>query len=255
MLTFGCRGICRAKSQRMDSGFYNAAIKMASDSIRDLDACSENLANASMPGYKRLNVSHTPFSDVLGEQVDSDTPRSTGEYTIDHTQGPLRPTDRPLDLAIEGDGYFVLSDDDKTFYSRNGNFRLSPDGTVVNTLGMAVQTTSGDLHLPPGNSMAQLTIDDERNVRAGTRVIGQLKVVSPGDNDSLERAGSTLFTSKKPLEIDTESSVAGGFLEQSNSSMIDEMVSMMTTLRNYEACQKMLRSADDVEAKMMSKLA
>jgi flagellar basal body rod protein FlgG len=238
----------------MDSGFYNAAIKMASDSIRDLDASSENLANANMPGYKKLNVSHTPFVDVLDAEVENGTPRSIGDFKVDYTQGPLRPTDRPLDFAIEGDGFFVLSDGDKTFYSRNGGFRLSSDGTVVNTLGMALQTISGDLRLPPDSGMEQVTIDDQRNVRVGTRVIGQLKVVSASGTDVLERAGSTLFLSKKPLEVSTDSHVSGGFLEQSNSSMIDEMVSMMTTLRNYEACQKMLRSVDDVESKMMSKL-
>lgn len=240
----------------MDSGFYNAAIKMASDSVRDLDACAENLANANLPGYKRLNVSHTAFSDVLEERVEgSDTPRPEGEYQIDHTQGALRPTGRPLDLAIEGEGYFVLSDGKKTFYTRNGDFRLSPDGSVVNTLGMTVQTTSGELRLPPGSSMEQLSIDEQRNVRAGTRVIGQLKLVAAGSGDVLERAGSTLFQSKKPLEQSASGRVTGGYLEQSNATMIDEMVSMMTTLRNYEACQKMLRSVDDVQTQMMNKLA
>jgi flagellar basal body rod protein FlgG len=237
----------------MDSGFYNAAIKMASDSVRDLDACTENLANAGMPGYKRLNVSHAAFADVLEDKVEADE-RSTGDFTIDYTQGALRPTGRPLDFAIEGDGFFVLSDGEKNFYSRNGAFRLAPDGTVVNTLGMAVQTTSGDLRLPPDSGMEQLTIDEQRNVRAGTRVIGQLKVVSVPDKDVLERAGSSLFLSKKPLDEVAKGSVMGGYLEQSNAQMIDEMVSMMTTLRNYEACQKMMRSVDDVESKMMSKL-
>jgi flagellar basal-body rod protein FlgG len=56
------------------------------------------------------------------------------------------------------------------------------------------------------------------------------------------------------LDEVAKGSVMGGYLEQSNAQMIDEMVSMMTTLRNYEACQKMMRSVDDVESKMMSKL-
>ncbi len=235
----------------MNSGFYSAAIRMASGSVQDMEVHTQNLANSSMPGYKRLESTHTAFADELSSRVggSSDEPVS-----VNQTQGALRSTGRSLDFAIEGEGFFVVSDGQNEYLTRNGNFRVSADGHVVNSLGMAVQTLAGDLAIPAGSSAAQLEIDDELNLRMGEQVLGQLRIDAFRDPAELEQAGTTLFVDNGAAQIDAECKVLNGFVEQSNTGVFEEMVSMMTTMRNYEACQKMLRTVDEADEKMMSKL-
>jgi len=236
----------------MNSGFYNAAIQMANGSVQDMEVHTQNLANSSMPGYKRVESSHTAFADSLQRQVDE--AESSSPLSINHTQGALRATGRPLDFAIEGEGFFVVSDGQREFLTRNGNFRVSAEGHVVNSLGMAVQMVAGDLRIPQGSTAAGLEIDDQLNLRANGKVIGQLRVVAVEQPETLEQAGTTLFVSNGAGETDAGCKVLNGFLEQSNTGIFEEMVGMMTTMRNYEACQKMLRTVDEADEKMMNKL-
>lgn len=237
----------------MNEGFYNAAIKMATSSVQDMEVHTENLANSSMPGYKRLESSHTAFSQVLNAQVEA-SKEPTNPISVNHTQGALRSTGRSLDFAIEGEGFFVVSDGTQEFYTRNGSFRVSSDGLIVNSLGMAVQTTAGDLAIPRGKNASQLVLDDDLSLRIDGKVIGQLRVAAVEDVRALEQVGTTLFVNRGNETDATQCRVLNGCLEQSNTAIFEEMVGMMTTMRNYEACQKMLRTVDDVEEKMMSKL-
>jgi flagellar basal-body rod protein FlgG len=237
----------------MNTGFYNAAIQMATGSVQDMEVHTENLANANMPGYKRLESSRASFSDVMQEQVAAqEKPESA--IVVNHTQGALRGTGRKLDFAIEGEGFFVVSDGTREFYTRNGSFRVTSDGTVVNTLGMPVQTTSGDLRIPPGKNVSQLEIDDKLNILVDKQTVGQIKLVAVEDPTKLEQAGTTLFVNNGEAVSEPQSKVLSGFLEESNTGIFEEMVGIMTTMRNYEACQKMLRTVDAAEEKMMSKL-
>jgi flagellar basal-body rod protein FlgG len=235
----------------MNSGFYSAAIRMANGSVQDMEVHTQNLANSSMPGYKRLESAHTAFADTLSAQVDGG---ATDAVSVNQTQGALRSTGRSLDFAIEGEGFFVVSDGQNEYLTRNGNFRVSADGRVVNSLGMAVQTSAGDVAIPAGLSASQLEIDDKFNLRIGERVIGQLRIDTFRNPAELDQAGTTLFVNNGAEKVNAECKVLNGFVEQSNTGVFEEMVSMMTTMRNYEACQKMLRTVDEADEKMMSKL-
>ena len=238
----------------MESGLYNTAIKLASGSVLDMEICTENLSNAMVPGYKRIDVMHTSFAETLENQVN---PSGAGVLKVNHMQGALRETGRNLDFAIEGDGFFEVSDGKNTYYTRNGQFRVDADGTIVNSVGMAVQRTSGDIQLPPDTSAEMITVDDELTLRIGEREIGQLKIVAFDNKDLLQKAGTTMFTvggEEDLVEVDPQCTVLNGYLEQSNTSVFEQMVGMMTTLRNYEACQKILRSVDETQTKMMNKL-
>jgi flagellar basal-body rod protein FlgF len=238
----------------MESGIYNTAIRLASGSVLDMEICAENLSNASVPGYKRIDVLHTSFAETLAHQVN---PSGAGVMRVNHMQGALRETGRNLDFAIEGDGFFELSDGENTYYTRNGHFRVDADGTIVNSNGMAVQRMSGDLRIPPNTSAQQITVDDNLTLRIGEREIGQLKIVAFDDKSLLQKAGSTLFTvagNEELVEVEPQCKVLNGYLEQSNTSVFEQMVGMMSTLRNYEACQKILRAVDESQGKMINKL-
>ena len=237
----------------MNSGFYNAAIQMSTGSIAEMEAHSENLAHSTMPGYKRMEVNADVFAAMMNKEIPTQDLGSP--IRINHEQGALRVTERPLDFAIEGDGFFMVSDGQREFLTRNGHFTMAADGTVVNSLGMPLQTSSGDLRIPRGFSAEDLVLDEKMNLRVGKKVIGQLKVVAVENPGKLEQAGTTLFSWNGDNEIDAECMVMNKALEQSNTGVFEEMVGIMTTLRNYEACQKMLRQVDEATSKMMDKLA
>jgi len=225
---------------------------MSTGSVQDMEVHTQNLSHSSMPGYKRLESSHASFADAMQRQSGAqDTGKS---LSVNYLQGGLRSTERAFDFAIEGKGFFVVSDGNQEFLTRNGSFRVSADGTVVNSLGMAVQTSAGDLRIPPG-SQGPLELDDALMLKVGAKTLGQLRLISVEDTSMLEQAGTTLFVNQGAAEVEPESKVLQGFLEQSNTSVFEEMVGIMTTLRNYEACQKMLKTVDEADEKMMSKLA
>ncbi len=218
-----------------------------------MEVHSANLANSNMPGFKRVELSSTAFSDQLESQVAPEA-NLAGTLTCNHSQGALRSTGRPLDFAIEGDGFFVVSKEGQEFYTRNGGFQVDADGRVVNSLGMTVQTTTGDLQLPLDGGNGPLEIDEQFNVRMDGNVLGTLKIASVEKPQELESVGNTLFKNNGAEVIAAEGRVMNGFLEQSNAVVVEEMVGMMATLRNYEACQRMLRTVDDADQKMLNKL-
>lgn len=236
----------------MNTGFYSAAIQMSTSSMVDMEVHTQNLSHSSMPGYKRLETDRQSFAKLMERQVAEG--EAIDPIKVNYRQGTLRVTDRSLDFAIEGNGFFVVSDGKQEFYTRNGNFSVTPDGSVVNSLGMHVQTTSGELRIPAGGNASQLVIDDQRNIRIGKQVIGQIKVAAVRDPAALEQAGTTLFINRDGQEADADCTVMNGALEQSNTAVFEEMVGIMTTLRNYEACQKMMRTVDEADGKMMDKL-
>ena len=226
---------------------------MARDYVQDLEATTENMANATTSGYKRIAISRARFDEQLNAMVETKTSEDA-RVVVDHGQGALRETGRSLDFAIEGEGYFVVNDGETDYYTRNGSFRLSTDGSIVNSLGMKLQGTSGSFRMPPGTSPDQLHLTDTRELRVGERVLGQIKVAN-GTPAELQRVGNTLFVANEPLQAEGEGSVLSGYVEQSNATLVDEMVSMMTTLRNYESCQKMLRTADEIQGRLINKLS
>lgn len=216
-----------------------------------MDVYSENLANANMSGYKRLTAVHAPFAEQLDQQVAGE---SSNSIQVDHSQGAFRPTGQASDFAIEGNGYFVVADGERQFLTRNGHFTVASDGALINSAGMRLQGAAGDIRLPPDASLSQIELDADLTMHVGTQTIGQLKLAT-ADPAALVRVGNTLFSAPAELEAATDCQVITGHLEQSNTSVFEELTGMMTTMRNYEACQKMLRTVDEAETSMMSKLA
>ena len=81
-----------------------------------MDSIAENLANSAVPGYKRVNISHKPFDTLFNEakgRVANEDADPFDPLVVDFSQGPLRATGRPLDFALDGKGFFVVTKDDK----------------------------------------------------------------------------------------------------------------------------------------------
>ncbi len=236
----------------MLEGLYSAAAGMAAQQ-QQLDAIGNDLANVSTNGYKAERVA---FSDLLYnpiEEAGTATTAGAGASSQvigrNETQGAVRQTGGPLDLAIEGNGYFqVTLPGGAIALTRNGSFSVDASGTLTTAEG---DRLSPPIKLPAGVSPSQVQIASDGTVTAGTTKLGQIKLVTVTSPGHLLANGSGQLTptaeSGAPQPA-TNARVHQGELEQSNVDMAREMSMMITTQRNFQ----MTSTAIQNESQMMS---
>jgi flagellar basal-body rod protein FlgG len=241
-------------------------------SQRMLDVVSNNLANANTTGFKRA-VAHT--SDV-GYQAGLTAPVGPGgldvhlvgigegtqvsDISAEFGPGALQATGNPFDLALQGDGFFQITQPDgSTSYTRDGSFSLDADGRLVTAGGLPVQSDTGsDLVVPQGSLSAHL---DDSGALVATdatgidQVVGTLGVSQFANNAGLQANGQNLWTvtaaSGAPTPIAQGATGApvlvAGALEGSNVDMADEFTRMMQAQRGYQMNAKVVQSWDEIQ--------
>ena len=223
-----------------------------------LEAITENLANANVPGYKRSVSSTKPFIGAFQSALYNEMPEAgviQNQSVTDFTTGPTRQTERPLDFAIEGNGFFVVRRGTQEFYTRSGAFALDETGTLITNGGLKVGRN--DITLAPETNLENLTVDPDGTLRDGRNVVGQIDMVKFASPSKLDRVGPGMFTAPSGMtaeSVDSSAKMYNRMLEQSNASVISEMVEMVDCMRSYEACQKMVTLQDGVEGTIISKL-
>jgi flagellar basal-body rod protein FlgG len=222
----------------MLEGLFAAASGMEAQQ-QQLDSIGNDLANVSTTGYKTERVG---FRDLLYNQVDiAGTTTAVGSGAAaqvigrDQSQGTIQSTGDPLDLAIEGPGYFTVKRSDGTVaLTRDGSFQANANGQLT--------TAEGDLldppiTLPKGASPSEVSIASDGTVSVATKPIGKIGLVTVAAPDQLLAAGGNLFTttasSGAPRPIAT-ATIHQGALESSNVDMGTEMVQMMSAQRGYQ---------------------
>jgi flagellar basal-body rod protein FlgF len=208
---------------------------------RRQERTANNLANVDTAGFRRERT----FANVLGQALDAEgAPRSvrrTGGWA-DLAPGALEPTGNPLDLALEGEGFFVVAGaDGAERYTRAGRFGLDTEGTLRTADGDAVLGADGPIAVPPG---AALTVSAAGELAVDGRPVGTLRVVTFADPAALERAGDTTFRAAAPPTALDAPAVRQGFVEGSNVDAVREMSDMIAHFRLYEAQQKVVQSTD-----------
>lgn len=236
-----------------------------------IDAISNNLANVNTTGFKKSNLA---FQDLLYEQVvPGGQVRANGlvaptrvevghgvklvSTAKDFTQGTVQSTNNPLDLMIEGDGFFQLQlPDGSTGYTRDGSFKLDADRNVVTALGYRLEPA---LQIPADATDVSIARDGTVSVSlagdsANAQDIGRVELVrfpnsaglmAKGSNVFLESPGSGAPLTGNPGE-DGLGEIASGFLELSNVETVDELVRMITAQRAYELNSKTISMADQM---------
>jgi len=216
-----------------------------------LEVAANNLANMNTIGYKKESVFFDKLIDAMaGEQENSVITTAR----IDFSQGRLYETGNPLDVAINGEGFFVIQTEKGEVYTRNGNFTLDSEGRLVTRDGYPVMTDSGEFQITqitPGKvrftERGEIVVDDQ--------IVGRLKIVTFDDPNLLVRIGNSYFTEGDASEIELlpdEINIRPGYLEGSNVEGIQEMVEMIEINRQYELGQKAITVQDRLLEKLIN---
>ncbi|WP_448587363.1 flagellar hook-basal body protein [Thermocrinis sp.] len=221
---------------------------------RKLETLTHNLANANTPAFKSelilAGVWDTPNGQREGD-ISPENPTNNFLYPVVervHTllvQGPLRQTSNPLDLAIEGDGFFALRSGGEVLYTRKGNFRIDSEGYLVNELGMRVLDENGREIRVEGD----LSFASEGSVFSNGNFIGRLGVYTLANP---QKVGRDLFTGEPQQAQNLR--VMQGFLEDSNVNAIMEMARLIETHRAHETYANLIRALDQVQEKVSNNL-
>jgi flagellar basal-body rod protein FlgF len=233
-------------------GLYRMAGAMETVS-RNQEMISENLVNATTPGYRRQGmVFEVPQSSVGADgAAPAGRGRSSGRtptYFAYMETGSLQKTDNPLDAALSGNAFFTVQGPNGPVYTRNGSFQLNANGQLeTRGGGYRVQGQGGALTIPTNAS--SINIAGDGTVSADGALVGQLQLASFDDPTALRRVGPTLFEGPTPQTPAAGAvRVEQGFRESSNVQPVQEMVSMMMGLRFYEAAQKAMQTMSDTIA-------
>lgn len=234
----------------MSSGKYGA-ISGAVARMQMLENISEHLAAVKTPGYKKGMVT---FEAKLGEAASGLATSATNyshltEQEIDFTPGHIEFSGDPLDLAINGDGFFQIQRPDGSFgYARKGNFQLNGEGQLINTNGLLVMGASGgEIVLPH----TDVDIGPDGSIWAGQEKVGQVGLFRFADTSVLRRAGGEMFqpVDDTQPELHPDPQIVQKNLEASNVDMMKTMVRMTANLRAFEAIQKALKIYSDMDGK------
>ena len=220
------------------------ALAAISQAQRRVEIAAENLANVTTPAYKR----RVPFA-VLVAQDDEQKPTPTVKAAIDFTGGKLSQTGNPADLAISGPGYFVVRQEDRVLYSRNGQFAVDGEGRLVNPQGFVLQLANGaDLKV----SAAAFEVRSDGTVVDKGVVLGRIALFAPDDEHAMEPATGGFTGPASQLPEQDRALIRQGAIETSNVSTGDEMVVMMEALRRAEAGQRVMNVYDDLMGRVIT---
>jgi len=234
----------------MLNGLYSAGSAMDAAARRH-EVISQNLANAQMPGYRRQTVMHnsreSQFSDELRDAVQFEMSGvDSGSLTTDFTPGVMEQTGHPLDMAIQGDGFFVVEGPSGPLFTRNGTFQIDSEGRLVTADQLPVQGQSGEISVPPNIPVTSLRVGRDGAIYANATEIGKLQIVSFSDPQKLQTAGSTLYSSPEEMPPeDINGIVLQNMRERSNVSPIHELVELIAAQRQQEAAQRSMTAINE----------
>jgi flagellar basal-body rod protein FlgG len=197
------------------------------------DAANQAILN-NPEGVQPLSPYAPPFSAV-----------------VDFSQGAVRQTGNPLDVAINGDGFFSVQTPDGIQYTRQGSFTLDPDGVLVTPDGYPVLGDGGELSLEEGT----VAIDQEGGVYVDGDEVGRLQITDFVNPNSLIQAGNGRFIASDTAILGQRpetTTLSQGYLETANVNPVQAMTEMIETSRAFEAYQKVIQSVDEATSKSIN---
>lgn len=228
----------------MDNPFY-VTLSRQVGLDRAMRIVANNIANISTDGFRREGAVFVEWVDRIA--VDGGALAQTGALarTTEFSQGALRKTAGRLDLAIEGDAFFMLETPEGLALTRAGAFTRAADGSVVAPDGARLlDQGGGPVILPPGALEVDIASDGSLSVDGAP--VAQVGKVSVADPSVLERRAANRFDpANAELLPAPDAIIAQGFLESSNVNPVRELTRMIEIQRAYEAGQSLMKSEDE----------
>ncbi|MFC1886503.1 flagellar basal-body rod protein FlgF [Thermodesulfobacteriota bacterium] len=221
-----------------------------------LNILSNNIANINTVGFKEDKLFQIPETGG-SEPADrfSQQARSFGDLPVssftNFSQGKFLHTGNPLDLSLEGEGFFSVEGEDTVLYTRTGDLSVNNDGLLITQDGLPVLGQGGKIYL----SSPDVVIDERGNIIENGTVVDSIKIVKFSQPNALQKAGLTRFAKTDPNIVDEkakETNVMQGFIEQSNVDAVNSMTEMIDVLRGYETYQKVIQSLNDTALKAIN---
>jgi flagellar basal-body rod protein FlgF len=225
-----------------NDGIITAASAMAGLE-RQLDLCAKNLANARTPGFQPHMTVTKSFE---GELDDSEQKLVTTEEAISFGHGAVVPDEgNPLAVAIDGDGFFEVDTPQGLAYTRNGDFTLGTDGTLVTRAGYEVRGEGGPIRASEGGGEVSIAADGV--VKQGDAEIGRLRLTEFTDRRRLEPVSDTLYrpaSGAGPATVETVA-LKPSSLEYADETAVTALVDLIKIHRQFDATQHVLQSISD----------
>jgi flagellar basal body rod protein FlgG len=231
-------------------------LRVSAQALTPLERAQEilanNLANSVTGGFRQDRLAfHSQVAAAGAASAAGTAAGATGlapsgapevAAQLDLTPGGFETTQNPLNLAVNGPGFFVVQGPDGELYTRDGSLRQGPDGTLLHKSGYPILTEGGTVTLPPG---AQLGVAADGTVFVDGSAKGKLRLAALTDARGVTHAGAGLLRSETPAASDGVSRVIQGAAEASNVDPVLTMVEMMNLLHGYEADQRAILAQDE----------
>jgi len=218
--------------------------------VDELDRIATDIANIGTAGYKgerqaRVAAERAQFEFTLETAIDT----TLGETRIDQRDGAMASTGRPLDLALDGRGFFVIETPGGDRYTRNGHFTLDAERRLVTEDGLPVKGVDGPIVI--GAREGELNVDADGTVWNGVTRAGKLAVVEFGEPSRMTREQGTLLGAAGQTAVAVSAPVVrAGSLEQSNVTLADRLAAITSVSRGFEALQKSISTLmNDVDGR------
>jgi flagellar basal-body rod protein FlgG len=232
----------------MLEGLYSAAAGMQAQQQR-IDSVANDLANVNTNGYKHTRVA---FRDLLyvndaAGKVRSGAGAAASTIGRGFTQGAMRETGNPLDVAIEGEGFLRVRRADGTdALTRDGALRIDPQGRLTTTRGELLQPA---ITVPAGTSESAVAIASDGTVSANNRQIGRIQLVNVRSPEALQSLGDNLFRTTAASGTAANATAARltqGTVEASNVDVGDAMTEMLDAQRGFQLASKVVQMQDQM---------
>lgn len=241
----------------MVRGFYAAASGALSQQ-KNINIISNNIANATTPGFKSQAVVGMAFGEQMMARLSSDenggaTAIGSNTYMkvidsdyMDISQGSLSATGRSVDLAINGEGFFLIKDEKNTeMITRNGQFAMDKDGYLeLPGVGFVMNESKNKIKL----NSSVFTVDGQGNISDNKSLKEKLYIAKPTESTAFEKINDSVFISSKGFGLadGKQTAVVQGAIEKSNVDMAQEMSRIIAGQSNFQSCSQIIKIYDRI---------
>lgn len=240
----------------MADGIYTALTGAVAQQ-QSLDVIANNVANVNTAGYRADRAAFSQF--LAGAQRDPDAVSQLGQpgarvdhfvhvdaVAHDYTDGALKLTGNPLDMALSGDGFFAIQTPQGERLTRSGSFVMGDGGVLTTADGHPVLGTDDKpIHLP---SDRNIHVEGDGTLKMDALVLGKLKLVRAEDPAQLEKESATWFKAAPNAQLaNADVTVTQGHIEASNVNAVAGLNDMIAVSRSFDALQKVIESFQKID--------